>query len=43
MAWLIGMGLWALVVLFVWALCVAAGQADDEAERVHEDRHREVR
>lgn len=43
MEWVIGVGLWGLVVLFAWALGVAAGRADDQAERMHEDRHREVR
>lgn len=33
MAWVIGIGLWGLVVLFVWALCVVAGRADEWAER----------
>lgn len=43
MEWLIGLGIWGLFVLFAWALGVAAGRADDQAERVHEDRHQEVR
>lgn len=45
MDWLIGLGLglWGLVVLFAWAMGVAAGQADDQAERMHGDRRREVR
>lgn len=37
MEWLIGLGLWGLVVLFIWALCVVAGRADDAAERMHGD------
>lgn len=33
MTWLIGIGVWGLLVLFAWALCVAAGRADDRAAR----------
>lgn len=40
MEWVIGLGLWGLLVLFAWALCVAAGLADEQAERMHEDRRR---
>jgi hypothetical protein len=37
MEWLIGLGLWGLLVLFAWALCAAGGRADDEMERIYED------
>lgn len=40
MAWLIGVGLWGLLVLFAWALCVAARRAEDESEQMHEDLRR---
>lgn len=33
MVWLIGVGVWGAVLLFAWALCVAAGRADELAER----------
>lgn len=40
MEWVIGLGLWGLLALFAWALCVAAGRADEQAERMHEDLRR---
>lgn len=43
MEWVIGLGLWGLLVLFAWALFVAAGRADDEAERMHEEKRRKER
>lgn len=43
MEWLIGVGLWGVVVLFAWGLCVNFRRADERAERLHEDRDREVR
>lgn len=33
MVWVIGIGLWVVAALFVWALCVVAGRADEWAER----------
>jgi len=37
MGWMIGGALYVAIGGFFWALCVAAGRADDEAERRHDE------
>lgn len=37
MAWLIGVGLVGLVVLFAWALYVAVERGDEQADPLHEE------
>lgn len=43
MEWLIGLGLWGLLVLFTWALVLNFRRADEQAERMHEEKRRKER
>lgn len=37
MYWLLGIAIYLAIGCFVWALCLAAGRADEQAERMHDD------
>ena len=34
MIWLLGAAIYFAIGCFVWALCIAAGRADDDVERI---------